>query len=71
MNGPESIFYKLLLKKISGALTEEEKLLLADLLKAYPEFSETHMKRCSEALERICGKLAAKARGKIETPAGT
>ena len=42
MNGPESIFYKLLLKKISGALTEEEKLLLADLLKAYPEFSEAY-----------------------------
>lgn len=42
MNGPESIFYKLLLKKISGALTEEEKLLLADLLKAYPEFSESY-----------------------------
>ncbi len=40
MNGPESIFYKLLLKKISGTLTEEEKLLLADLLKAFPEFSE-------------------------------
>lgn len=42
MNGPESIFYKLLLKKISEALTEEEKLLLADLLKAYPEFSEAY-----------------------------
>jgi len=42
MNGPESIFYKLLLKKISGALTEEERLLLADLLKAYPEFSEAY-----------------------------
>lgn len=42
MNGPESIFYKLLLKKISGALTEEEKLLLADLLKAFPEFSEAY-----------------------------
>jgi len=42
MNGPESIFYKLLLKKISGTLTEEEKWLLADLLKAYPAFSEAY-----------------------------
>jgi ferric-dicitrate binding protein FerR (iron transport regulator) len=42
MNGPESIFYKLLLKKISGALTEEEKQLLASLLKAFPEFSEAY-----------------------------
>ena len=42
MNGPESIFYKLLLKKISGELTAKEKLLLADLLKAYPEFSEAY-----------------------------
>ncbi len=42
MNGPESIFYKLLLRKISGALTAKEQLLLADLLKAFPEFSEAY-----------------------------
>jgi transmembrane sensor len=42
MNKPESVFYKLLLRKISGEITAAEMQRLAELLKAFPEFTEVY-----------------------------
>lgn len=42
MHKPESIFYKLLLKKINGEISEAETQQLINMLKAYPEFSEAY-----------------------------
>lgn len=42
MSKPESVFYRLLLKKISGEITGAETQQLADLLKTFPEFTEVY-----------------------------